>query len=377
MALRSLRLMYDAESGLFCHRVKSTQSGVVREGVSDRYTLITLAGLVRAKAAGLGCPMDISAILGPFLHEKKRITNLGDLGLLCWVSALVSEKHLESFLHTYDLQEAIQSYSGVDEDRTMELAWFLAGISHAAESALQLRGPLQAPATESYELLRLNQGPHGIFGHRSRWRSLGGVVRGHIGSFADQVYPIYAMVQFSRVYQIEEASQAALKCARAICRMQGPEGQWWWHYNSVSGKVVEHYPVFSVHQDGMAPMALTALQNACGTDFRGPIEKGLGWIYGANELQQDLTDESENLIWRCVGQRRFDVYRGYLSAALGRNRGIARDLQVLYECRPYHLGWLLYAFAGTQVNSGHLTVSNSNFADSMMSDDCPSVPDLR
>jgi hypothetical protein len=24
----------------------------------------------------------------------------------------------------------------------------------------------------------------------------------------------------------------------------------------------------------------------------------------------------------------------------------ARSMDILWECRPYHLGWLLYAFAG-------------------------------
>ena len=58
--------------------------------------------------------------------------------------------------------------------------------------------------------------------------------------------------------------------------------------------------MYSVHQHAMAPMALFAAQDACNADFREPIYKGLEWIGGANELQQDLEDKSASVIWRCI-----------------------------------------------------------------------------
>jgi len=73
-------------------------------------------------------------------------------------------------------------------------------------------------------------------------------------------------------------------CAEAICRMQGPSGQWWWHYDARNGRIFERYPVYAVHQDGMAPMALFALGEVARLDFSEPIYKGLAWISGNNEL---------------------------------------------------------------------------------------------
>jgi hypothetical protein len=84
----------------------------------------------------------------------------------------------------------------------------------------------------------------------------------------------------------QEAKQFALDCALGICQARGPLGQWWWHYDSVRGRVADGCRVFSVHQHTMGPMTLFAL----GETFE--------------------------------------------------------DLKVLFECRPYELGWLLYAFAG-------------------------------
>ena len=37
--------MYDSEKGLFCHRLRKTSEGLKREGISQRYTVMTLLGL--------------------------------------------------------------------------------------------------------------------------------------------------------------------------------------------------------------------------------------------------------------------------------------------------------------------------------------------
>ena len=145
-----------------------------------------------------------------------------------------------------------------------------------------------------------NRGQHGLFGHKGRKNSLSGRLRGHIGSFADQVYPIYAMSKFAKTFHLEEPLGSALTCATAICRAQGKSGQWWWLYDSRSARVSSRYPVYSVHQYGMAPMCLFAVEDATGQSFREPIYKGLRWIYGDNELSVDMRDATETLIWRCI-----------------------------------------------------------------------------
>ena len=144
---------------------------------------------------------------------------------------------------------------------------------------------------------------------------------------------------------MKEASQNAMQCASAICRLQGPLGQWWWHYDSVTGRVVERYPVYSVHQHAMAPMALFAAQEACNADFHEQIYKGLAWIRGANELQQDIQDKSSGVIWRCIRPLKSTSYFRRVFDLGGQDRTIG-TLRILHECRPYEFGWLVYAFAG-------------------------------
>jgi hypothetical protein len=231
----------------------------------------------------------------------------------------------------------------------MELAWFLSGLAHVMLSDVRCTLPdLSGMAKRACESLCLNQGEHGFFGHLSRNTTFSGRLRGRIGSFADQVYPIYGLSKFYEARGSAGALDRARRCADAICRVQGELGQWWWHYDATSGKVLEQYPVYSVHQEGMAPMALFALEHAAGLTYREPIEKGLAWIFGRNEIGSDLRDPS-GIVWRCLKYRqRYRTQLDRVGGLLGRNgNGSAgNQLTILHECRPYELGWLLYAFAG-------------------------------
>lgn len=351
-AVNGLVPMFDVERQLFCFRLKQTQLGLVREGVSHRYTIIALLGLHNYQGLGLSVRIDAGAVLNGLLRDAAWINNIGDLGLLLWLCALVSPERLEEVYSNLKVRSAQSHFRGAAEGRTMELAWFLSGLAHAGTASGQKLPDLGELAVRTYRLLKENQGAGGPFGHVFRDRILTGVLRARIGSFADQVYPIYALAKFGSVFQVPSVLGAAQKCADAICRLQGDLGQWWWHYHSQTGRVLEHYPVYAVHQHGMAPMALFALTEATQIDFSEPIYKGLRWIAGNNELAADLRVVSSGLIWRSIYHRR--THRKYFRSAL-RFLGLAGsesadDLKIRFECRPYELGWLLYAFAARSVH---------------------------
>ncbi|HXM62343.1 MAG TPA: hypothetical protein VN950_15900 [Terriglobales bacterium] len=355
LAIHGLEAMYDQEKGLFCHRLKQTPSGNAQEGISERYTVMTLLGLLRAEGAGCRSPVDIYTTIDALYRDTGWVDNIGDLGLLLWLSS-VSSRKLDTFYATFNLENALRNYSDSRKRLTMELAWFLTGLTYASQTK-QKRPPYIEPlARQTYTLLKSNQGKDSLFGHMAKWKSLAGAIRGHVGSFADQVYPIFAMAHFGQVFGLKEALQNSLQGANTICRLQGPLGQWWWHYDSTTGRVVGRYPVYSVHQHAMAPMALFAAQDACNTDFREPIYKGLEWIGGANELQQSLEDKSASLVWRCIRPTKSTSSLGRLSALVGQER-TGGTLHILHECRPYELGWLLYAFAGRESKATEPTSS--------------------
>lgn len=341
--------MYDPQTGLFCFKAKRTAHGLVREGQSPRYSVITLLGLHRLEQVGGQAPIEIMPVLDTLLSNRSWIDNAGDLGLLLWLCAEMAPEKLGFLDERLGARQALRNYPDIEHGRTMELAWFLTGLCHWARAWPEQAPGLHPLASDIYFRLANNQGKHGIFSHTARTGSLAGKVRGWIGSFADQVYPIYGMTRFAELYDDGEAQARALLCARAICDAQGDKGQWWWHYDSSTGRVIDGYPVFSVHQHGMAPMALLAIADLAGKDFSPWIERGLEWISGNNELQFDMQDRERRVVWRCI-RRSSSAFSRYLAAALESDTGQAiesgQGLKTLFECRPYELGWLLYAFAG-------------------------------
>jgi hypothetical protein len=351
LAAEGLPQMLDPHRQLFCYKLKRTGRGLVQEGISPRYTAMTLLGLHKLQQAGTPSPPPLEPVIEALIADTQWVNNIGDLGLLLWVCAAAAPERLQEVDRRLVVSGALSRYPDVAQGRTMELAWFLAGISHWALACPDARQKIRDHAYQAWQMLARNQG-NGVFAHLATTSTLKGRLRGRIGSFADQVYPIYSLTKFYQAYQEPAALRMALVCAHAICASQGPLGQWWWHYDSATGHVFEQYPVYSVHQHGMAPMALLALAQAAQTDFTLWIEKGLEWINRRNELSFDMEDRSAKLIWRCIQPSRWRRYsRALFQRPADASPSSASHLQVLFECRPYELGWLLYAFAGSTSNS--------------------------
>jgi hypothetical protein len=351
LSVNRLAKMFDKGKGLFCYTVRRTNNGLCNKGISLRYTIISLLGLHRFEAQGGRFPIDIESTLARFLKNVDAIDNLGDIGLLIWLCALVSPDRLEKLFSNPSIRQSLDKYPDARQGKTTEIAWFLAGLSHSALAQGQSAGDLRDLSIKTLEMLKRNYGAKGIFGHTNK-SSLAGILRGRIGCFADQVYPIYALSMFAKAYGNQEALKIAVNCAEAICRVQGPFGQWWWHYDRVTGKVIGRYPVYSVHQDAMAPMALFALSEVTGMNFEAFMYKGLEWITGNNELDFNLMDTSQNVIWRSFYREKYKNYYDEVLALIrfSANKRDHNDLKILFECRPYHLGWLLYAFADKRLN---------------------------
>jgi hypothetical protein len=346
MALNGLPQMFNAEKQLFCHKLKKVPSGVAQEGLSPRYTMMTLMGFHRVEQNGGTAPLASKPIFEHLLSDTSWITNVGDLGLLVWTCALLDPARLPELSRQLDVKNAMARYGNSKQNCTVHLSWLLGGLSHATLANSECGPGFQPLAAETYGRLLRNQGEEGFFGSYGKNASLVGFIRGEIGSFADQVYPIYSFTRYAQAFGDSKATERALDCALAICEVQGSLGQWWWHYNATSGRVINGFPVFSVHQHGMAPMALLALGEAIQSDFSPWIHKGISWISN-NELAYEMRDFDINVIWRCIERSEAHKYWNAMMEAITQrdHRESRHNLKVLYECRPYELGWLLYAFA--------------------------------
>lgn len=348
LSVKGLSDMFDIDRQLFYLKTKRNERGKLEKfGHSVRYTIISLLGLCKHDIHDPEYPINIRNILTNLLNKISEMDNIGDMGLLVWLISLTLPEKLEKFFSHMDEDTILRQFPDGRAGSTMELSWFLTGLSYSAFIHDEYKVKYEGLTNKIYNLVISNYGGKGIFGHQNKRLSLTGKIRGRLGSFADQVYPIYALTQFSKAFNRPDALNIAIEGAETICRLQGPLGQWWWHYDSESGAVVGRYPVYSVHQDGMAPMALYAVSKATGKDFRVQINNGLQWINGNNELNCDMVDRSLNVIFRCIYGSKYRMrFEEMLSILRGTHYESNRiDLKVLYACFPYHLGWLLYAFS--------------------------------
>lgn len=346
LASRGLVPMFNSQKQVFCYALKKVDGKVVFEGNSERYTLMCLLGFDRLEKSGHASPIPIAPALEPLLTNFAWIDNVGDLGLVLWTCALLAPDRLLRVASQLDLKSALTRFAHSSKDVTVHLGWFITGLSYAKLALGSSFSDYDDVARETYRRLSENQGPRGIFGfHSTKHGVVAGLNRGRIGCFADQVYPIYGLSRYAQAYSDETAAQKAQTCGRRICEAQGALGQWWWHYDSTNGNVIGRFPVFSVHQHAMAPMCLQVLGETTGQDYSRWIFKGVEWIQ-KNELSFDMEDDDINVVWRCIAPSK--ATRGLRVGAnllLGREDAESSDgLSVLYECRPYELGWMLYAF---------------------------------
>lgn len=344
LALSGLARMYQPEERLFVFRLRGSRRGLVAEGLSRRYSAISLIGLAgesESAAKVIVGGHGLHDVCGRLMADITRVDNLGDVALTLWAARAVGypdRRWARERLH--ELRPADRPYP------VIELAWALAALcADEAAPAGDLRHRLAQRLVDSCRP-RSGLFPHG-----------GGVTRGmgaHVSCFADLVYPIHALALYAGLTGDPDALDAATRCGRQLHRLQGPAGQWWWHYDRRTGRVIERYPVYAVHQDAMAPLAFFALEAAGGPSFREAVHKGLDWLERAPELGGgSLIDEEAGIIWRKVARREPGKLARYAQAAASRVHPALRvpGLDLLlparvidHEDRPYHLGWLLRAW---------------------------------
>ncbi|WP_157157435.1 MULTISPECIES: hypothetical protein [unclassified Diaminobutyricimonas] len=344
LAVRGLAASYVPDTAEFVQtmRLHRTDGSLRQEGRSLRYAAIAALGLARA---GRAASDDV--LRGPTLEEFTRTVarraldhpDPGAVALAAWAVAEVLEDP-----HTPLLDRLLAILTSEHPLATVDTAWMLTAAVAAGRDDLSVVARAR---------LLDAQGTDGIFPHAIPARSLGRW-RSHVGSFADQVYPIQALARFAGRNADAAALAAANRTAARLCDLQGSAGQWWWHYDARDGSVVEGYPVYSVHQHGMAPMVLADLATAGGDDHSDSVDLGVDWLAARPESTRSLVSQKHSMIWRKIGRREPAKFVRKASAVTTSLRAgfhlpaldtLFAPGPVDHECRPYELAWLLYAWA--------------------------------
>jgi hypothetical protein len=345
VATDALPQMY--ADGIFAFRVDGTRDPdgawrLTAAGTSARYTAIAALGLNRLTAAeqrlllaGDTCDDLIDGLAG----RADQMTSLGDVAVSCWAAADCGHAALPRLL------SRLSELAASPEPRyAVDAAWLVSALV-AARPHADVEEALAAGRDRLLAARGRHLYPHVTSG--SPW------YRAHVGSFADQIYPLQALARLHRSAADPEALAVAGQLATALCAAQGKSGQWWWHYDARTGAVVEGYPVYTVHQHAMAPMALLDLAEANGPDHMDAIGRGLRWLAEPTEAEEPLVPHDVQITWRKVARNdRGKLVRGLRAAGTrvsssARLRALDRRFPpgtVDHECRPYELGWLLAAW---------------------------------
>jgi hypothetical protein len=325
------------DDGAFCYEV--TAPALVPSGSSLRYTLICLLGLQRAKAAGMDVPVDPDELRDLVMDriDEPEMT-AGDLALLMWADSRAGMSRLDAI--AFRLHRKLGA--DLPDMEGLELSWLVIGAAEAGAYELCDR------ALERQ--LERASAPGRLFTHRDSGR------RARFPNFATQIYGVLALAIAGRNgHATDRALATARRVAGRLLELQRPDGGWPWIFDAKRGTVVEPYEIYSVHQDAMAPMALLELSELTGEpQYRDAAIRGLDWIFGQNDLGREMLDREAGILYRSIRRKPgFDralLYANTATSSVGRAAlsGLRGPLELNPTDRPYHLGWILEAWAGRE-----------------------------
>ncbi len=315
-----------------------------------RYIIIAQIGIKRWQRCHKQDEGNLPDLWGYICSQTLEIKSAGDLALAVWAGVETGADDCHVFLERLEknwpsLRQACNA---------VELAWVVESLVRFSQYDTLPDKAFDVLKDAQNRLTGLYCPTGGLFARHSR-KGANEILSRKVACFADQVYPIMALADYGATFGDITSVDIAVSAADTICLLQGPAGQWWWHYDAESGIVAEEYPVFSVHQEAMAPMALLAVDAAAGTDHSRYVEKGLSWLNRSDAVRRTMIVPQDGIVWRDVHRREihkmYRLVRGVLIS--GRLRNIHRlagknifGYVINKECRPYELGWILYVWAG-------------------------------
>jgi hypothetical protein len=365
LSLNVIPAMQHESSGLFSHKTFIRGGAYVNQEPDVLYSTATLVGLLAQRRRPVDSVLPLGSAMDAAHAAVERRGSPAEQANLVWASALAGDSRGEPLLAKLAAVDPQLSPSG-------ELGQVLYGLVAGADSFATKRDLAMGAAEKcADELLRRFRPGADVFRATPQRRTIPRreLVESRFTHFAAQVYPLHGLAAL-HLTSGDPPPDAVGRVAARIAEAQGPLGQWWWIYSSRSRKVLEGYPVYSVHQDGMAFLGLMELEKLGVGSFTEPLGLGLDWLDGANELGVSLVDGDPPLINRCIqrtgshADRAYGISRRNLIRVVGRsavpdaigdrNEAEPEELEILHECRSYHLGWLLYADSLVQKAAGLL-----------------------
>jgi len=353
-ALKGLELCWLPKHGRWSHIYHLDNRKPANESLPESdvfYTLNVLLGLARVRR--VPASIDLSAI---FHRNAADLVTLPvpkyAFGVALWAAAELRFDLPSQVLHHIDVM--LSDRKNWWSFRAQDLGMIAVGVSAQAKldpiKWSRIAAQLFAFLVERY-LSRSGLFYDAAFGPRRRF-----------ASFASQTYLTLACYAYGELAGDTRAIEIANTCTRKIIARQGPNGEWPWFFDAASGRVVDFYEIYSVHQCGMAPAFLEHAERHGVSEARSAIIKGFNWVLGHNQLEipmlvtnlhmtirsQARKGELHTKMWRAL--RAFQKFFLSREAVLIDPGG----LELRRECRSYELGWILWSF-GQRLDLPELT----------------------
>ena len=346
LALGGLSKMWRPDRGTLVTRVFDGARETESEHLSARYCVMSSVGLHRAREAGYAVALDPVQVLRRGL-ELEPPTNLDQLGMGLWADAELGADLAPALLGP--LVERVRDVGGRGRAIGRPLAWALTALSlHHARTGDRL-ARTAADELARFALERCHRPATALFTQIADDRPIWPAQ----ALFSTQIYWVYALATYGRVAGDTRCLEVAAATMRRLVALRDPLGGWAWRYDPATGGVPDPFPVYSVHQHGMAPMTLHLLVElglVAPESAAVTLHESLAWLWH-NQLGASMVDVERQTIHRSV-RRRFPMNRiVYTAGRWGLARPITRVpafLRLNPTCRPYELGWLAYAWAGRE-----------------------------
>lgn len=343
-ALRGLDRCWLPEFGRWSHIYHLDRQQQPNESIPHSdvfYTLNVLLGMARLQHVPRH--LDLPEIF------RRNVAHLPSLpvskyafGVALWTAAELGLAIPDSVLNF--MNENVLNEDRWRSFRAQDLGMILAGVAAQARGDRAKWAPI---ATKLFRfLLERYHAASGLFfdaavGPRRRF-----------GSFATQTYLVLACYAYGELMSDDRAIKIANACTRKLIERQGPQGEWPWFFDAATGRVLDFYEVYSVHQYGMAPAFLERAEQHGVLEARNAIVRGFNWVLGNNQLAKPMLVPELSLSIRSqvrkgeLRTKNLRVLRAIRNAMLRLEAALVDPSEIVLrlECRSYELGWILWSF---------------------------------
>ena len=343
-ALRGLRQCWLPEHGRWSHIYHLDGRPSPNESLPHSdvfYTLNVLLGMSRVREIPDGI-----AVSEIYRRNATQLTTLPvaqyAYGMALWAAAELNLDVPEPVAST--TRALLSDEARWDTFRAQDLGMLLTGVVAQAKKGRTEWVPFVEPL---YRFLskRFTSGSGLFFDAASG-------ARRRFASFATQTYLSIACYHYGEYANDPAAITLANTCVHKLIALQGPQGEWPWFFDAVSGRVLDFYEVYSVHQYGMAPALLECAERHHLHGAQDALVNGFRWVLGENQLARSMLVPELGLSIRSqirkneLSTKAPRMLRAVKNACLGHDSSLidSSGVGLRLECRSYELGWILWSF---------------------------------